>query len=476
MTENCDVIVIGAGPAGAEAALSASRSGLSVVLVDEAPAAGGQVYRAPPVSFSNMAATPESQAGDALRQRLSQSSVDARFGHAVWSVSPGLRVDALAKAGPVSWQSRAVIVATGAQERVVPFPGWTLPGVIGLAGATILLKSQHVLPGCRTLVAGQGPLLLAVAAGILKAGGSVAGVVDLSSRGDWLSQGRAFLGRPDLAARGAGWLSKLLLARVPLYHRHAVQKAERQGEGEIAVTIGPVDQRGAPIKSDLMQTLIVDCLAVGNGLTASTDVTRLLRAEHCFDEARGGWFPRIDQKFRTTVPGLYAVGDGAGIAGAAAAVSNGTLAGLAVAHDLGVLSEDAFATQSEPLHEDAVGALRFGRAMANLMALKPGQVEGISQDAVVCRCEDVTRRDIEQACTEGARSVNQLKAWTRCGMGPCQGRICGDIASALMAHLTDTSPRSGMFTGRTPFRPLPLAHLVESVDYSELKLPPPAPL
>ena len=114
--------------------------------------------------------------------------------------------------------------------------------------------------------------------------------------------------------------------------------------------------------------------------------------------------------------------------------------------------------------------------MAQLMALKSGQIKAIAQDAIVCRCEDVTRRDIELACIDGAGNVNQLKAWTRCGMGPCQGRICGDIAGALLAHQTGQHPRSGMFTGRTPFRPLPLAQLVERVEYSELKLPPPAPL
>ena len=475
MNEICDVLVIGAGPAGAEAALSAAGCGLRVVLVDEAPSVGGQVYRAPPSTFSGLRATPESRAGDILRRRLAQSTVDAHFGHTVWSVSPDLRVDALSEDGPVSWNARKIIVATGAQERVVPFPGWTLPGIVGLAGATILLKSQRILPGRRTLVAGQGPLLLAVAAGILKAGGTVAGVVDLASRGEWLAQSPMLLTRPDLAARGARWLARLLGARVPLFYRHAIRRAVKRDENEIKVTIGPVDRSGCLIAGK-EQTFAVDAIAVGNGLVASTDVTRLLRADHAFEEARGGWVPRIDADFRTSIAGLYAVGDGTGIAGAAAAALNGRLAGLVAAGDLGALTREAYESQSAALRRSANQALRFGGAMARLMALRPGQIKSIAEDAIVCRCEDVTRRDIDLAFADGARSVNQIKAWTRCGMGPCQGRICGDIASALLAQATGQHPRSGMFTGRTPFRPLPLVQLLEPVEYSELKLPPPAPL
>jgi len=469
-----DVLVIGAGPAGVEAALAASAAGLRVVLVDEAAAAGGQVYRAAPRAFTGMTATPEGRLGDDLRRRLAESAVETHFGHLVWSVSLGFRVDALAEGGPVSWSARRLVVASGAQERVVPFPGWTLPGVIGLAGATILLKSQHMLPGRRTLVAGQGPLLLAVAIGILKAGGEVAGVVDLASRGEWLATGAALLSRPDLAARGAGWVAQLHRRGVPMLYRQAIRRATARGD-DIEVTVGPVERTGGPARGR-ERNFTVDAVAAGNGLTASTDVTRLLRAEHVFNEARGGWMPQVDAEFRTSVDGLFAVGDGAGIAGAAAAALHGRLVGLAIARELGALAPADHATQSASLRRSARRAGQFGAAMAGLMALRPGQVAGIAPEAVVCRCEDVTRREIDAACAEGVRSANQLKAWTRCGMGPCQGRICGDIASALVARHAGTEPRAGMFTGRTPFRPLPVAQLIKPVDYAELELPPPAPL
>jgi thioredoxin reductase len=449
LTPPPDVLVIGGGPAGVGAALAAAGHGLAVTLVDEAPQAGGQVYRATPRTFRNTPTTSDHRIGETLRYRLAESVVETIFDHAVWSVSPGFRVDALGPRGLHCWHSRAVIVATGAQERVVPFPGWTLPGVIGLAGATILLKSQHMLPGRRTLVAGCGPLLLAVAAGILKAGGEVAGVIDLASRREWLSTLSHAISRPDLLARGTAWAGRLKAAGVPILSRHSILRVEPGSKGLHAV-VGPLDPHGRPVCEGKQRLFDVDAVAVGNGLTPSTDITRLLQADHVFNAAQGGWHARIDSDFRTSVAGLYAVGDATGISGAAAAELDGQLAGLAAAHDLGALPAPAYESQVPPLRSRAARARRFGGAMARLMALKPGQVAAVPAGTILCRCEDVTRAEIDAAIGEGAVTVNQLKAWTRAGMGPCQGRICGDIIGTLLAGSTEGCETAQQFTGRSP--------------------------
>ena len=315
----------------------------------------------------------------------------------------------------------------------------------------------------------------AVAVGILKAGGKVAGIVDLASPGDWLAKWPALVARPNLAARGAAWRARLLRARVPIFHQHAMEVVEEVPGGGLRAIVSRVDRHGLR-KHDARREFLVDAVAVGNGLTASIDITRLLRVTHHYDALRGGWVPTLDSEFRTSLGGLYVAGDGAGLAGADAAAADGTLTGLAVARDLGAMRETTYRAALQLLRPRARRARNFGTAMAGLMALRPAMVRTIPPETIICRCEDVTRAEIDEAAREGARTVNQLKAWTRCGMGPCQGRICGDIVGALLAGDAGAREPVEYFTGRTPFRPLPLSLLAGNFEYTALKLPPPAPL
>ncbi|MFT3780293.1 MAG: NAD(P)/FAD-dependent oxidoreductase [Ottowia sp.] len=479
MSDRLDLLVIGGGPAGARAALRAGACGLSVLLVDENPDAGGQVWRPLPVTFSRRNDAPlsaEARAGDALRRELRDAGIECRFGHKVWNIGSDLRCDVIGPGGSVSWKPRAILVATGTTERVVPFPGWTLPGVIGLAAATILLKSQNMLPGRRTVVAGSGPLLLAVANGLLKAGGEVAAVVDLASRGEWLGTLPSLLGHPALLLQGIEWQWRLRSARVPVYYRHAIRSVSPQ-EGGFKVLIGPVDAEGAPAQGGAhAHELHADAVAVGNGLVPGTDVTRLLRANHRFERRLGGWIARSDDDGRTSIPGLYIAGDGAGIAGAAAAGSHGEIAALACALDQGAIDSSSHARERAPLAARWARSARFGNTMAALMALREGSVRGIAPEAVVCRCEDVTRAEIDAAVRDGARDVNQLKAWTRCGMGPCQGRTCGDIAGGLVALQVGSREAAGCFTGRAPLRPVGLSEVAGEYTYADIPIPKAAPL
>ncbi len=470
-----DAIVIGGGPAGLMAAVAVRRQGGTVALVDENPAAGGQVYRAPPSGFAPEAApSPEQAHGDRLRALLADSGAVTLLAHMVWNVGPGFRVDTIGKDGPSALTAAKLIVATGTSERVVPFPGWTLPGVIGLAAATVMLKSQRMLPGRATLVAGCGPLLVAVAAGIVKSGGQVVAVVDTAGRGDWATCVPALLSRPDLLARGARWLASIRAAGVPMLSRHALRAVRADGD-RLEVDIGPVGADGAPEGSAELR-FSADCVTVGHGLTPASDVSRVLRARHCYDAARGGWIAVTDDSGRTTIPGLYVTGDGGGIAGAAAAEHHGELTALAALHDLGRLPAADFLRQSAAARKRHDKARRFGGAMAGLMAIRPAQVAAIPEDTIVCRCEDVTRAEIERAIEEGAREVNQVKAWTRCGMGPCQGRTCADVVGELVARRVGGREAAGYFTGRLPLRPVSLEAITGDYDYSDIPIPKAAPL
>ena len=482
-----DVAVLGAGPAGASAAVAAAESGLSVLLIDEAPCAGGQIFRKTPDALlpaphDSGDADPDRRAGDALRRDLDGSGVATAFGWRVWSVTRherGFRVDAIGSDAPHTVEATALLAATGAIERILPFPGWTTPGVFGLAAATILLKSQRISPGRRVVVAGAGPLLAAVGSGVLKARAEVAAVVDQNGPAQWLAAIPSLALRPRLAAQGAGWMLRLLQARVPIHFHAKVVRALGDGRLEAVEVATPGSDAGrrsgeTPVRID------ADALCIGHGLAPATELPRLLRAECVFERALGGWRPNTDRFGRTSIPGLYVAGDGAGVLGGQAALLAGQTAGEAIAADLRGATPVVRASWS------GWCARRFGAAMTRLTATKSAMAAEIPPETIVCRCEDVTRAEIDAACDAGARDINQLKHFTRCGMGPCQGRSCGEAAAELLALrlvADDAVPdidagrrRAGQWTGRVPLHPVPLCALVGEFSYDEISVPEPAPL
>lgn len=477
MLREPDLLILGAGPAGVGAALAARHCGLETVIVDAEATSGGQVYRAMPRQFQTLPgayASPDRDIGEQQRQALAESGVTTAFGRLVWSVGQDFRVDAIGPSGPEHWCPKALLVAAGAYERVTPFPGWTLPGVIGLAAATILLKSQLVLPGQRTLVAGSGPLLALVAYTILQYGGEVVGVLDLSSRGDWVQALPALLTRPAECKRGLSWRRQLHAARVPWLYRHGIHSIQSCNTG-LAISAGPVNADGVPV-GVAERYFEADCVTVGHGLVPSTEITRLLRAEHVFRRELGGWIPVLDADQRSSRAGLYAAGDGCGIRGAAVAHQTGYIAGYTAAFDQGKIDPAALRQLTAEHRRKQRRTNRFSKAMARLMAQRSGQVHAIAADTIVCRCEDITRAEIDQALEQGAQDVNQLKSWTRCGMGPCQGRVCGDTVAELLAAHRGGREQAGIWTARAPLRPLDMTALTGEFDYSDIPIPKAAPL
>jgi NADPH-dependent 2,4-dienoyl-CoA reductase/sulfur reductase-like enzyme len=473
-----DVAVLGAGPAGMAAATEAARRGARTVLVEESPQPGGQVYRAAPPGYG-MGEDADRRAGDALRDALARSGAEIRTGHRVWGLGGGplvpagekaapFRLDALHEGAPVTLSARALILCPGTQERIIPFPGWTLPGVVGLAAATILLKAQGVLPGRRVVVAGAGPLLYAVAAKLLKAGAEVVAVADLAAPAEWARALPALLARPDLLARGAAWRAALAGASVPVLAGHRVVAAEGAQALERV--------RVQPLSGGETESFDADALCIGHGLTPATEATRLFRAAHRYAAASGGWVPVLDADGRSSVPLLYVAGDGGGVRGAAAAPASGRLAALAALHDLGRLDGRAHQRARWRPFAEQWRAARTGAAMARMMALRPALVEAIPPETVVCRCEGVSRAAIEAALDDGAAEMNQLKQFTRCGMGPCQGRLCGEAAAELVARRLGGREGAGFATGRMPLRPVPMEALLGDFDYADIPVPAPAPI
>jgi thioredoxin reductase len=470
--DKAELLVLGAGPAGIGAAQTAAKAGVNTVIVDRATHPGGQVYRAPMTMPSSQESDDE---GDRLRQALATSPATFVAGCRVWNVGKDFRVDGIVDQKQQTWQPKAIVVASGTTERVVPFPGWTLPGVFGLAATTLLLKSQSMLPGEKTVVAGSGPLLFAVASGIIAGGGKVAAIVDLASRGEWLASVPALISRPKDFSRGLKWTREIKRAKVPIFYRHKVEAVEAAENG-LEINITPVDASGRRRSDASGNRVRADALSIGNGLTPSTELTRMLGADHQFDADAGGWVPRLDGDQRTSISGLYAAGDGTGVSGADAAYLEGQIAGYAVAMDLGYLDANEGQRLMASSHSRLKQVSRVGRRMGQMMTPRPGLTADISPDTIVCRCEDVTRAEIDAAINDDASDINQLKSWTRCGMGPCQGRTCGDITAMIMAERCGGRENTGYWSPRPPLMAVTMDELVGDFCYEDIPIPEAAPL
>ena len=456
------------------ATLAARQHGLRVAVIDEGQKPGGQIYRAPsyPVSAVDCRASADLALGERLRTELAASGATILSRHRAWFASPGLRVACFGPDGPAELDAKALILATGTTERVIPIPGVVLPGVIGLAAATILLKAHGALPSGPSVVAGVGPLLYAVAAGLRKAGGNVAAVVDLLRPTEWSAALPGLMTRPDLLTRGAGWMASLLRAGVPIHHGAAVTAVNGANEVE-AVEITGVAPDWSP--TGARTTIAAGSLAIGHGLTPATEFARLLGVPHHFSAARGGWVSALDAD-RKAAEGVYIAGDCAGIAGAAAAEWAGTLAGLSAARDLGALPAQHYAEVTRHVRLRLARAERFGWTISRLMTLRPGLAGTMTPDTVVCRCEDIVRARIDQVTSQGGRTLNQLKSSTRCGMGPCQGRSCGEAAAEIVAGNTGQGREQvGLWTARAPLRPVALDVALGEFSYDDIPKPPMLP-
>lgn len=443
-----DVIVIGAGPAGANAAIEADRLGHSVLLIDEQISAGGQVWRNKSKSIVKAPDTETSIKGDQLRKAVEQSGVEIKFGCRVWNMEKRDDCWHIYADGDVL-TGEALILATGAQERVIPIPGWTLPGVMGLAGATALFKEHMVVHGKNTVVAGSGPLIFYVASEIERLGGHVAAVVSLNSRMDWIKQLPAMITQPKLMWQGLKWV---LAFRQKTYWQSAPIGFSGDDQVE-SVTIKKLDHDWRPIGDET--TIECDSACYSQGLMPEVSATRLLGADHIYDDALGGWLPVVDDMGRTSVYGLYVCGDNAGVLGALAAPIRGKNAAQALGQS--------------GVRYDTGNVERFGRAMTNLSIPRKGLKELITPATTVCRCEGISCVEIEDEIKSGALSANAIKSGTRAGMGPCGGRFCRDTIAMI-------SGEQKLATARPPLRPMPINEIADDLDYDDLPIPGVSPL
>lgn len=471
-----DLIVIGAGAAGGNAAMEAAKAGANILLLDEQAEAGGQVWRAKSPSILSAPKTPETVAGDNLRSELKSNNILHVANARVWQIEKNN--DGLWNIGYLNNNKlhnatcKAIIVATGAQERVIPVTGSQLPGVIGLAAATALFKQHLTIPGKQTIVAGCGPLLIFTAYEILRLGGKVSAIVSLNSKTDWAKASINMMTRPDLLWRGALWLAKITASRTPIYWQSTI--TEIIGDNHIdSVNISRVDANWSAMSYDNKTNINADSLCMGHGLNPAIEATKLVDATHIYTPELGGWHVKTDDFGRTDVAGLFAAGDNAGIYGAGAAPYRGKLAAIAALQFLGL----AKAQNTNKLVVKMKSAAKFGLATTKLTILRDGLIENTKKTAIICRCEAISRQQLEAEISSGAHSPNAIKSGTRCGMGPCGGRYCSDVVALINQTITGkTRQQIGLATQRPPLRPLPISAIAQNFDYDDLPIPAPAPL
>lgn len=456
MSMHVDLAILGAGPAGLAAATRARALGLSVTVIDEQAGPGGQIWRAvETLARAGRVASlgPDYSAGQAAVAACRASGAALVLGHQVWAIEPGWVVHTLSEGVPGHITADRLLLATGAQERPVPLPGWTLPGVLTVGAAQILLKSAGQIPDGPVWIVGSGPLPMLYASQLLASGGTIAGILDTAPRPNLL---RAAAYLPGALRTHDTLLKGLRL----LLQRRSVPYPVIRSVASVAIE-GGTSVEAIRYRTDSGEERRVEAQAVllHDGIVPNVHVAHSLGCGLVWHERQHCWVPKLTEHFSSTVAGCFIAGDAVGIGGQKVASLQGELAAITVARDLGRI---------EPAQADSLGA-PLRRRLAREQAIRPlletlyrprPWHRGLSDDDIVCRCEELTAGEIRHAITEGAIGPNQVKSFTRAGMGPCQGRQCGATITAMLAdHYRRTIPEVGLFNLRPPLKPITVGQL-----------------
>lgn len=454
MSSACDVLVVGAGPAGLAAATTAAKLGLQVTLVDEQAAPGGQIHRAIEARASKADKVLQGDDSRGIELALEFRASGARYlpGTQAWQFQADGKAY-LSDGGRASCMTaKRVVLATGAMERPIPLKGWTLPGVMTVGAAQIRLKTTSYIPPANVWLAGSGPLLWLYAAQLIEAGGHIAGILDTAPPENSTRALRHVAG----ALRNSGYLTR----------GRALQRVVRDAGVAIVKNVNALELYGSP-QVELVRYTVngawrevqTSMVLLHHGVVPQVHASRSLGVRHRWHQLQRCFVPEVDDWGNTSVANVAAVGDCAGIVGAEASLLQGRLAALEAARVLGRLTEGERDRRAAP-HQAELQEHLPVRAFLDALFAPRASLLAPADEVTVCRCESVTAGQLRDAVKLGAMGPNQVKAFTRCGMGPCQGRMCGLAAAEIIAVARgEGMAQTGVSNVRAPLKPLSLAEL-----------------
>ena len=462
MASEHNVIIAGLGLAGLSAAGALAGRGLDIVVLDENFQSGGQYLRSVSRSLgvdSRPVRERLKRYGHQLIENLDQPGITVRQGTQITGWESDGSIWTLGEHGRIErYRADYVILATGARERFLPFPGWTLPGVISTGAGQILVKSAGMLPGRFPVIGGAGPLPLALAGEISASGGRVQAYWNQSS---WSQQFNTLKGCRHHIAKvmlGTRCLARLLVSRTEMLHGFKV--IEAHGEKQLEeVVVAAMNRDGAAVQGT-ERTFSTDCLAVGYGFVPNLELAMAAGCELEHDSTKGGWVVKVAENLQSSVPSVFATGELTGIGGADKSIIEGRLAGLAVADLAGAKNDGDSQKQRLSLRKLRQRELAFGALINDLVQPPPNMLNDLPDETIICRCEDIDLGQIREQIRNGYNSLDALKKATNSGMGNCQGRTCGPIIQDVLAALTQVAAGEvPPYSVRNPIKPVPLAAL-----------------
>ncbi len=448
-----DLIIIGAGPAGLSAAAHAMHLGITPMVIDENADVGGRIYAQTGLMQDSFNVKTRQKIlqlfnGDGLCEIFhKKSQVIGIFSDNTLLITE--------KDGTAKIKYKSLIIAAGANEKTIPFPGWTLPGVMTSGCVQTMIKTQGISPE-KAVLAGTGPLQLILADQILKTGGKVLALVETGSLKSWLKASRALFGHWRLAGQLTTCLINLARHKVPIYFNSLVSAAKgKDSVEEIEVS---------SIQGKCRRSIKTDILCIGYGFVPANELSLAAGARHEFKN--GHWVPVRDDLMQTSVEGIFVAGDSARINGAIMAEYEGALSAVGAANYLGEISDHKAERQLQSLNKKLKKEKKLRVQFDRIMMLPDQVFELADNDTIICRCEDLSLRELKGIVIKSGPDINEFKRLSRAGMGLCQGRTCSTSLRQILSRSTEISPdKIGVLNPRPPFKPVSLGQL--SKDYTD---------